>query len=141
MDNWKDLNSDQRTLELKRQRAILDMAASFTFKDQQELLSRAKKVIQALKGEQFNPEDLQDELGINAQILIVEGKRAGYVETTATKNLRPVQYSKHIYELSAEAKLAKYIAELKQDNEELRAEVARLSSLQTVRKTNSKRKF
>jgi len=40
-----------------------------------------------------------------------------------------------------EAKLERYIAHLKQENEQLRAEVERLSTIKTVRKSNSKRKF
>ena len=38
-----------------------------------------------------------------------------------------------------EAKAERYIAHLKQENEQLRAEVTRLSKLQPDRKTNSKR--
>ena len=40
-----------------------------------------------------------------------------------------------------EAKSERFIAHLKQENEELKAEVTRLSNLQPDRKTNSKRNF
>ena len=140
-DNWKKLNPKQKVFELKRQHRILGLEADFTFREQQALLAEAREIIKSLNGEKFGPVKLQDEFGIHEQAILIEGKKAGYVESVDTKNLVPKQYVVHIYELSAEAKSGRFVAALKKENEDLRAEVARLSSLQTVRKTNSKRKF
>ena len=139
--NFKELNHVQKSLELKKQKAILNLEADFNINDQYALLARAKEIISALDGEKFGPIELQNEYGIHEQALLIEGKRAGCVESAETRNLVPKQYVVHLYELSAKAKAGREVAALNkeigyllQENQELKAELDKLKKAKSRKK-------
>ena len=144
MNNWQNLNHDQKVLELKRQRAILGLEGPYTFQQQQELLSRAREIIKKLNGDKFAPAEIEEDIGINQQALIIECQKAGYEESTDTRSLVPARHVLHVYELSAEAKAERHVRSLEDEIVELKAENIRLNkkikTLSAVRKVAAKNK-